>query len=93
MIGRCTNFPQLSFSDLHLDPNKDAQVLSIDENHGLDHTQPGLLMKRGREVTENRIRGGIFQNLEQPSMAMRESIDCHNRSPMPSTGPRQSTTS
>ena len=36
-----------------------------------------------RDLTENRIRRGIFQDLEQLIMAIGDYIDSHNQSPKP----------
>ena len=36
-----------------------------------------------RDVTENRIRRGVFQDLEQLIMAIGDYIDRHNESPKP----------
>jgi hypothetical protein len=36
-----------------------------------------------RDLTENRIRRGVFQDLEQTIMAIGDYIDRHNESPKP----------
>jgi transposase len=36
-----------------------------------------------RDLTENRIRRGVFQDLEQLIMAVGDYIDCHNKNPKP----------
>jgi len=34
-----------------------------------------------RDLTHNRLRRGVFQDLEQLIMAIGEYIDCHNKNP------------
>ena len=36
-----------------------------------------------RDITQNRIRRGVFQDLEQLIMAIGEYIDNHNQNPKP----------
>ena len=36
-----------------------------------------------RDITQNRIRRGVFQNLEQLIMAIGDYIDGHNQNPKP----------
>jgi hypothetical protein len=38
---------------------------------------------RFRDITQNRIRRGVFQNLEQLIIAIGEYIDGHNQNPKP----------
>ena len=36
-----------------------------------------------RDITHNRIRRGVFQDLEQPIAAIGDYIDVHNQAPKP----------
>jgi transposase len=46
-----------------------------------------------RDITQNRIRRGVSQDLEQLIMAIGVFIDGHNQTPRPSSGPPRQTTS
>ncbi len=35
------------------------------------------------QLTENRIRRGVFKNPERPIVAIGDYIDCHNQNPKP----------